>query len=73
MQSSKTDKLEGAIHEARRMDTGMVFINHPTWTAADLPFGGIKNSGYGRELSGAGIHEFVNKKLVRVSSLDAAA
>ena len=58
---------------ASRMDTGMVFINHPTWTAADLPFGGIKNSGYGRELSSLGIQEFVNKKLVRVSSLDAAA
>jgi succinate-semialdehyde dehydrogenase/glutarate-semialdehyde dehydrogenase len=51
----------------------MVFINHPTWTAADLPFGGIKNSGYGRELSSHGIHEFVNKKLVRVSSIDAPA
>ena len=58
---------------ASRLDTGMVFINHPTWTAADLPFGGIKNSGYGRELSSLGIQEFVNKKLVRVSSLDAPA
>jgi succinate-semialdehyde dehydrogenase/glutarate-semialdehyde dehydrogenase len=57
---------------ARRLDTGMVFINHPTWTAADLPFGGIKHSGYGRELSSLGIQEFVNKKLVRVSSLGAA-
>jgi succinate-semialdehyde dehydrogenase/glutarate-semialdehyde dehydrogenase len=56
---------------ASRMDTGMVFVNHPTWTAADLPFGGIKNSGYGRELSGLGIQEFVNKKLVRVTSIDA--
>jgi succinate-semialdehyde dehydrogenase/glutarate-semialdehyde dehydrogenase len=58
---------------ASRIDTGMVFINHPTWTAADLPFGGIKNSGYGRELSRMGIQEFVNKKLVRVASIDAAA
>lgn len=56
---------------ASRVDTGMVFINHPTWTAADLPFGGIKNSGYGRELSSLGIQEFVNKKLVRVASVDA--
>lgn len=31
---------------ASRIDTGMMFINHPTWTTADLPFGGIKNSGY---------------------------
>jgi len=58
---------------ASRIDTGMVFINHPTWTACDLPFGGIKNSGYGRELSGLGIQEFVNRKLVRTSSIDAAA
>ena len=58
---------------ASRIDTGMVFINHPTWTACDLPFGGIKNSGYGRELSRLGIQEFVNKKLVRTSSIDAAA
>jgi succinate-semialdehyde dehydrogenase/glutarate-semialdehyde dehydrogenase len=58
---------------ARRIDTGMVFINHPTWTTPDLPFGGIKNSGYGRELSSLGIQEFVNKKLVRVASIDAPA
>jgi succinate-semialdehyde dehydrogenase/glutarate-semialdehyde dehydrogenase len=58
---------------ASRIDTGMVFINHPTWTTPDLPFGGIKNSGYGRELSSLGIQEFVNKKLVRVASIDAPA
>jgi len=58
---------------ASRIDTGMVFINHPTWTAPDLPFGGVMNSGYGRELSSLGIQEFVNKKLVRTSSLDDAA
>jgi succinate-semialdehyde dehydrogenase/glutarate-semialdehyde dehydrogenase len=58
---------------ASRVDTGMVFINHPTWTTPDLPFGGIKNSGYGRELSSLGIQEFVNKKLVRVASIDAPA
>jgi succinate-semialdehyde dehydrogenase/glutarate-semialdehyde dehydrogenase len=58
---------------ASRVDTGMMFINHPTWTTPDLPFGGIKNSGYGRELSSSGIQEFVNKKLVRVESIDAAA
>ncbi|ABC21267.1 aldehyde dehydrogenase [Rhodospirillum rubrum F11] len=58
---------------AERIETGMVFINQPTWTAPDLPFGGINISGYGRELSGLGIQEFVNKKLVRVALIDAAA
>ena len=54
---------------ASRIETGMVFINHPTWTTADLPFGGIKHSGYGRELSSLGIQEFVNKKLIRVADI----
>lgn len=58
---------------ASRIDTGMVYVNHPTWTTPDLPFGGVKNSGYGRELSSMGIQEFVNKKLVRVESIDAPA
>jgi succinate-semialdehyde dehydrogenase/glutarate-semialdehyde dehydrogenase len=58
---------------ASRVDTGMMFVNHPTWTAADLPFGGLKNSGYGRELSSMGIQEFVNKKLVRTASINAPA
>ena len=50
---------------ARRVDTGMMFVNNIHWADADLPFGGIKNSGYGRELGDMGIQEFVNKKLVR--------
>ena len=58
---------------ATQVNTGMMFINHPTWTAPDLPFGGIMNSGYGRELSSLGIQEFVNKKLVRIALLDAPA
>jgi len=43
----------------------MMFINNISWSDAELPFGGIKNSGYGRELGDMGIQEFVNKKLVR--------
>ena len=58
---------------ASQIEAGMVFINHPTWTAPDLPFGGVKDSGYGRELSSLGIQEFVNKKLVRTSPIDAPA
>jgi succinate-semialdehyde dehydrogenase/glutarate-semialdehyde dehydrogenase len=58
---------------AGRINSGMVFINRPTWTAPDLPFGGIMDSGYGRELSSLGIQEFVNKKLVRVEAVAAPA
>jgi len=51
---------------ASRIETGMVFINSASDTAPELPFGGIKRSGYGRELSDLGIKEFVNQKLVVV-------
>jgi len=62
-----TKDVERGKRIARRIETGMVFINQATWTAPDLPFGGVKNSGYGRELSDLGISEFVNKKLIRVA------
>ncbi|WNJ93520.1 NAD-dependent succinate-semialdehyde dehydrogenase [Bosea sp. 685] len=58
---------------ASRVETGMMFINNIDWSDAELPFGGIKNSGYGRELGDMGIQEFVNKKLVRVASMHAPA
>jgi succinate-semialdehyde dehydrogenase/glutarate-semialdehyde dehydrogenase len=53
---------------ASRIETGMVFINYPSISAPDLPFGGIKRSGYGKELSNLGIEEFINKKLVCVAN-----
>jgi len=53
---------------ASLVDTGMMFINNIDWADAELPFGGIKNSGYGRELGNMGIQEFVNKKLVRIAN-----
>ena len=53
---------------ASRIETGMIFINTPTSSRPELPFGGIKRSGYGRELGSLGIMEFVNKKLVVVAS-----
>jgi succinate-semialdehyde dehydrogenase/glutarate-semialdehyde dehydrogenase len=58
---------EEAAAIALANETGMVFINSAAASTPDLPFGGVKNSGYGHELSGAGIQEFVNKKLIRVS------
>jgi succinate-semialdehyde dehydrogenase/glutarate-semialdehyde dehydrogenase len=62
-----TKDVERGKRIARQVDSGMVFINQATGTAPDLPFGGVKNSGYGRELSHLGIGEFVNKKLIRVA------
>lgn len=61
-----TEDTVRGMEVARRIETGMVFVNHPTWTRPDLPFGGTKRSGYGQELSAAGIQEFVNKKLINV-------
>ncbi len=46
------------------LETGMVWINSPQGSMADLPFGGTKRSGTGRELGPYGIDEFVNKKLI---------
>jgi succinate-semialdehyde dehydrogenase/glutarate-semialdehyde dehydrogenase len=63
-----TRDVERGKRVARQIDSGMVFINEVTGTAPDLPFGGVKNSGYGRELSHLGISEFVNKKLIRVAA-----
>jgi succinate-semialdehyde dehydrogenase/glutarate-semialdehyde dehydrogenase len=56
---------------ASRVETGMMFINNIDWTDADLPFGGVKDSGYGRELGNMGIQQFVNWKLVRTNDIDA--
>ena len=58
---------------ASRVETGMMFINNIDWTDAELPFGGIKDSGYGRELGDMGIQQFVNKKLVRTHDAKAPA
>ena len=64
------DEARG-LRVASRVDTGMMFVNNLHWADADLPFGGIKASGYGRELGNLGIQEFVNKKLVRTAQMPA--
>ena len=53
---------------AAQIDCGMVFVNQPAWTAPELPFGGVKRSGFGRELAESGLGEFVNRKLVNVAA-----
>lgn len=65
------DEKHGA-DVASQISTGMVFVNHPTKAEADLPFGGIRRSGYGRELLDLGLTEFVNHKLIDVVDIDAA-
>ena len=62
-----TQDIERGKRVARKIETGMVFINSSAVSSPELPFGGVKNSGYGRELSGSGIQEFVNRKLIRVN------
>jgi len=66
-----TKDLARGKRVASRVETGMMFINNISWSDAELPFGGIKDSGYGRELGDMGIQEFVNKKLVRYVAAEA--
>jgi succinate-semialdehyde dehydrogenase / glutarate-semialdehyde dehydrogenase len=56
---------------AKQLDAGMVFVNQPAWTGPELPFGGTKNSGFGRELAELGFGEFVNRKLVNIAAAGA--
>jgi succinate-semialdehyde dehydrogenase/glutarate-semialdehyde dehydrogenase len=56
--------LDLALAVAERLDTGMIAINGASYGGVDMPFGGTKRSGIGRELGSFGMEEFVNKKLV---------
>jgi succinate-semialdehyde dehydrogenase/glutarate-semialdehyde dehydrogenase len=66
-----TKDVARGLRVASHVETGMMFINNIDWSDAELPFGGIKDSGYGRELGDMGIQEFVNKKLVRHAVMEA--
>jgi succinate-semialdehyde dehydrogenase/glutarate-semialdehyde dehydrogenase len=61
-----TDPAQAA-RVADRIDAGMVYVNIVGADSAELPFGGTKRSGFGRELGRYGADEFVNKKLIRIS------
>ncbi|WP_314147277.1 NAD-dependent succinate-semialdehyde dehydrogenase [uncultured Leifsonia sp.] len=63
-----TTDREQALRVADQIEAGMVFVNVVLADGAELPFGGVKRSGSGRELGRFGADEFVNKKLIRVSN-----
>jgi succinate-semialdehyde dehydrogenase/glutarate-semialdehyde dehydrogenase len=62
--SIQTDDMDRAHGIARQLEVGMVSINQTSGSAAELPFGGVKRSGVGRELGKYGMEKFVNRKLV---------
>ena len=63
----KFDSTLQAERVANKIDAGMVYVNLVGADGAELPFGGVKRSGSGRELGRYGADEFVNKKLIRIS------
>ena len=62
-----TNDPDQALRVADQIEAGMVFINAVGAEGVELPFGGVKASGFGRELGRFGADEFVNKKLIRVA------
>ncbi len=63
-----TADSERALALARRIRSGMSYINCPTRSEPGLPFGGVRRSGHGRELGAEGIREFVNLKTIRIAA-----
>ena len=63
----QTSNPEGALELANRLEVGMVHINEPPGSEAELPFGGVKRSGFGRELGKDGMDEFVNRQMVKMA------
>lgn len=65
--SIRSGDVERALQVADRIEAGMVTINGDIGSSPELPFGGIKRSGFGRELGRYGMDEFVNKKVITIS------
>jgi succinate-semialdehyde dehydrogenase / glutarate-semialdehyde dehydrogenase len=63
-----TTDSDQALRVADKIEAGMVFVNAVGLEGAELPFGGVKRSGFGRELGRFGVDEFVNKKMIRLGS-----
>jgi succinate-semialdehyde dehydrogenase/glutarate-semialdehyde dehydrogenase len=61
-----TTDPEQALRVADQIEAGMVFVNGVGLDSPELPFGGIKRSGFGRELGRFGMEEFVNRKMIRI-------
>jgi succinate-semialdehyde dehydrogenase / glutarate-semialdehyde dehydrogenase len=61
-----TNDPDQALRVADKIDAGMVFVNAAGQEGVELPFGGVKRSGFGRELGRFGADEFVNKKMIRI-------
>ena len=64
-----TADMDHGLEVADQIEAGMVLVNEHVVTQADLPFGGINKSGYGRELTQWGLLEFTNEKLIRATQL----
>ena len=67
-----TTDADQAARVADRIEAGMVYVNGVLMDQPEIPFGGIKRSGFGRELGRFGMDEFVNKKLIRIAGTASA-
>lgn len=65
-----TNELEHSMQMAERIESGVCFVNLPVTSDIRFPFGGVKNSGYGRELSREGMLEFANIKTVIINEIE---
>lgn len=68
-----SESPENAARVAARIEAGAISINQPTMASPSIPFGGIKESGYGRELGSEGIREFTNQKYINSAAMDMKA